>query len=337
MPEPMTRKLILIDAAPRSRDMILTDAIEARLGALAELVAHYDGRMPDAMVEAHLDRVDIIIGQTPMDAARLARARQLKAIVNVKGNWEPTIDYREAQRRGVQVLSIAPMMAPAVAEACIGFAIALGRGVLRNDRVFREGGERYGIRGNGDAASLFGAEIGLVGYGNLGRRMAEVLAALGMNVLVHDPHVVGIAPPARWVDRDTALAEGDFVLCLVVHGPATHRSLDAAAFARMKRGAFFLNPSRGAVVDELALAEALRVGHLAGAGLDVGSDPDDVPPVALGRMPNVVAAPHIGGMVPEALASQALDTVAQVADILAGRVPERALNATEAHRAGLRR
>jgi D-3-phosphoglycerate dehydrogenase len=100
----------------------------------------------------------------------------------------------------------------------------------------------------------------------------------------------------------------------------------------MKRSAFFLNPSRGRVVDEAALAEALRDGTIAGAALDVGSDPDDVPPVALGRLANVVAAPHIGGMVPEALASQARDTVEQVADILAGRMPRFALNPESARR-----
>jgi D-3-phosphoglycerate dehydrogenase len=108
--------------------------------------------------------------------------------------------------------------------------------------------------------------------------------------------------------------------------------MDLGVFRRMKRGAFFLNPSRGRVVDEAALAQALREGLIAGAGLDVGSDPDDVPPVALGALPGVVASAHVGGMVPEALASQAQDTVAQVADILAGRMPRHALNPDDARR-----
>jgi len=269
---------------------------------------------------------------TAFAAALIDRLSDTVALVRAAMDVR-NIDLAAASRAGILVTRAGPGFRDAVVELILGQMIDLARGLSDCVGAYRAGmvpERRPGIQLAGRTASI-------LGYGNLGRRMAEVLAALGMNVLVHDPHVVGIAPPARWVDRDTALAGGDFVLCLVVHGPATHRSLDAAAFARMKRGAFFLNPSRGAVVDELALAEALRVGHLAGAGLDVGSDPDDVPPVALGRMPTVVAAPHIGGMVPEALASQALDTVAQAADILAGRVPERALNATEAHRAGLRR
>jgi D-3-phosphoglycerate dehydrogenase len=105
----------------------------------------------------------------------------------------------------------------------------------------------------------------------------------------------------------------------------------------MKKTAFFLNPSRGKVVDEAALEQALRDGTIAGAGLDVGSDPDDVPPVRLGRLPNVVAAPHIGGMVPEALASQAADTVEQAAAVIAGRLPRYALNAEHATRLKLAR
>src|SRR6476661_4727654 len=140
----MLRPLVLIDAAPRSKDMIFSGDAEARLNALADVVEHYDGRMPDAVVDANLSRADIIIGQTPMDAKRLARAERLKAIINVKGNWEPVIDYAEAHRRGIQVLSIAPAMAPAVAEMCVGFAIALGRGIVRNDRRFRAGSESYG-------------------------------------------------------------------------------------------------------------------------------------------------------------------------------------------------
>jgi phosphoglycerate dehydrogenase-like enzyme len=121
----MSRPLILIDAAPRSKDMIFSGDAEARLKALADIVEHYDGRMPDPIVDAHLSRADVIVGQTPMDAHRLARAERLKAIINVKGNWEPVIDYAEAHRRASRCCRL-PAMAPAVAEMCVGLAIALG-------------------------------------------------------------------------------------------------------------------------------------------------------------------------------------------------------------------
>ena len=84
--------------------MLLGSVPSAYIKAMARVVEHYDGRMPDEIVDRHLAEVEIIIGQTPMDAARLARAPQLRAIINVKGNWEPVIDYAEAHRRGVQVL-----------------------------------------------------------------------------------------------------------------------------------------------------------------------------------------------------------------------------------------
>jgi phosphoglycerate dehydrogenase-like enzyme len=338
MPEPMTRKLILIDAAPRSRDMILTDAIEARLGALAELVAHYDGRMPDAMVEAHLDRVDIIIGQTPMDAARLARARQLKAIVNVKGNWEPTIDYREAQRRGVQVLSIAPMMAPAVAEACIGFAIALGRGVLRNDRVFREGGERYGIRGNGDAASLFGAEIGLVGYGNLGRALRPLLAAFGCRISVYDPWLTQgylADEGCHAAPLDEILARSRFLFLLAGVHTGNEGFLDRARLMRIADDACVVLASRAEIVDFpafLELAEARRFR----AAIDVfpvEPVPADDP---VRRTRNILLSAHLAGGIRDSYRRIAETLDDEIPHLLAG-LPARRLQRAEPLLAAMQR
>jgi len=179
--------LVLVDAFPRSKDMIFTPETEHALRGRVRLVEHYGARMPDAMVEAHLAEASIIVGQTPMDADRLNRARNLKAIINVKGNWEPNIDYREAQRLGIHVLSIAPVMAPAVAEMCLGMAISLGRGIVKNDQLFRSGMERYGIAGNAQALSLYEAPVGFIGYGNLGRALGPLLAPFSCSIRIYDP------------------------------------------------------------------------------------------------------------------------------------------------------
>jgi D-3-phosphoglycerate dehydrogenase len=264
---------------------------------------------------------------TPFDAATIARLPDCVALV--RGAMDVrNIDIPAASAAGILVTRAGPGFRDAVIELLVGQMVDLGRGLSESVIAYRAG--RMPARPSG--IQLAGRTASIIGYGTLGRRLAEVLAFLGMRVLVHDPYVTAVAPPCVAVSRDQALAEGDFVICVALHTAETDQSMNRDAFRRMKRTAFFLNPSRGRVVDEAALAEALRDGTIAGAGLDVGSDPDDVPPVALGRLPNVVAAPHLGGMVPESMASQAQDTVDQVAEILAGRMPKYALNPEAARR-----
>jgi D-3-phosphoglycerate dehydrogenase len=108
--------------------------------------------------------------------------------------------------------------------------------------------------------------------------------------------------------------------------------MDAQAFAAMKRGAFFINASRGNLVDDAALVVALDAGHLAGAAVDVGRAPDQMPSPAVACHPRVIATPHIGGLTPPAIEHQALEAVAQTAAILQGRIPPGAVNAAQATR-----
>jgi D-3-phosphoglycerate dehydrogenase len=127
-------------------------------------------------------------------------------------------------------------------------------------------------------------------------------------------------------------------ICLAVANEQTENLINAQAFARMKPTAFFVNASRGNLVDEAALQQALDEGRIAGCAMDVGRAPDQMPTPALARHPKVIATPHIGGLTPEAIAHQALETVAQVAEILQGGAPKGAVNADRATRlARLRR
>lgn len=324
----MTR--ILLTYPADERPVRYGEAALAGLGKLGALQLNPHARiMTQDELRAAAASCDIVVADrnTPFDAALLAQLPELKALVRAAMDVR-NIDIPAASREGILVTRAGPGFRDAVVELLLGQMIDLARGMSYCVGAYHAG--RMPERRSG--AQLAGRTASILGYGNLGRRMAEVLGFLGMRVLVDDPYEAEVAPPARRVDRAQALAEGDFVLCLVVHNKETHGSMNRAVFERMKRTAFFLNPSRGAVVDEAALEQALRDGTIAGAGLDVGTDPDDVPPVRLGRLPNVVAAPHIGGMVPEALASQAADTVEQVAAIIAGRLPRFALNAEHAKR-----
>ena len=116
------------------------------------------------------------------------------------------------------------------------------------------------------------------------------------------------------------------MVCLAIANEETENLMDAAAFARMKPDAFFINMSRGNLVDEAALAKALTEGRIAGAAMDVGRAPDQMPSPELARLPNVIATPHIGGLTPPASESQAFDTVRQVEALVKGEVPPGAAN-----------
>ena len=130
------------------------------------------------------------------------------------------------------------------------------------------------------------------------------------------------------------LARSDFVVCLAVADEATENLMNEAAFAAMKPSAYFINLSRGNLVDEAALAEALDAKRIAGAALDVGRAADQMPTASLARRADVIATPHIAGLTPDAAEHQAFDTVRQVEALIAGRMPEGAVNAGRGAPAG---
>ena len=134
------------------------------------------------------------------------------------------------------------------------------------------------------------------------------------------------------MDLPELLAQSDFVVCLAVANAATENLFNAPMFAKMKHGAFFINPSRGNLVDEDALLESLDSGHLAGAALDVGRAPDQMPSPVLAKHPLVIATPHIGGLTPQAIEHQAIETVAQTEQILRGLAPIGSVNTAAAKR-----
>jgi D-3-phosphoglycerate dehydrogenase len=150
---------------------------------------------------------------------------------------------------------------------------------------------------------------------------------MGMRVLIADPHVTVDEPGFEQVDLATLLASSDHVVCLAVANEATENLINAEAFARMRRDAVFINVSRGNLVDETALAAALAEEKIAGAALDVGRAPDQMPTPAIAAMPNVIATPHIGGLTPPAIEAQALNTVEQVRALVSRAVPDGAVNA----------
>jgi D-3-phosphoglycerate dehydrogenase len=169
---------------------------------------------------------------------------------------------------------------------------------------------------------LKGSTLGVIGYGAIGSEVVRLGRALGMRVLVHDPY-----QQVEQVTLDELLRQSDYVVPLAVASAETESLMDAKAFGKMKKGAYFINVSRGNLVDEAALEAALDAGHLAGCAMDVGRAPDQMPTPRLAARADVIATPHAAGLTQPAIEHQSLETVAQAAEIVKGRVPRGAVNA----------
>ncbi|HEY6334248.1 MAG TPA: NAD(P)-dependent oxidoreductase [Alphaproteobacteria bacterium] len=267
--------------------------------------------------------------QTVGEAALFERSPDLVAFLRCAVDIR-NIDVAAASKAGVLVTRATPGFAASVAEMGVGMMIDLARHVTDSVSTYRNGAAPTARMGR----QLKGSTLGIVGYGVIGQHLAKLGLAFGMTVLVSDPHKKVDELGLRQVDLGALLRDSDFVVCLVVALPETENLMNAAAFAAMKPTAFFINLSRGNLVDEAALEQALDEKRIAGAAMDVGRAPDQMPSLRLARRAGVIATPHAAGLTPEAIEHQAFDTVNQVAALVAGRIPPNAVNVEHASRLG---
>jgi D-3-phosphoglycerate dehydrogenase len=265
--------------------------------------------------------------QTVGDEALFAALPRLKAFVRCAIDIR-NIDVPSASRHGVLVTQASAGFIASVSEWIVGAMIGLGRHISASAEDYHAGRPVVPAMGR----ELRGSTLGVIGYGQIGRYLCEVAQALGMRVVVHDPFARIEGAGLEQVSFDALLERSDFVVCLAAATEATENLMDARAFAAMQRHAFFINAARGNLVDEQALLAALDAGHIAGCALDVGRAPDQMPSPHVAAHPRVIATPHIGGLTPPAVEHQAMETVAQLAEIFQGRAPRGAVNAAEAYR-----
>jgi len=239
-----------------------------------------------------------------------------------------TVDVGAASKQGVLVTRASAGFVPATAEWVIGAMIALGRGTTAAAEAYHRGQVPAGTMGH----QLRGSTIGVIGYGQIGRYLCELALALGMRVVICDPYAKAVSATIVQVPLPELLAESDYVVCAALATEETENLMNGAAFARMRPTAFFVNVSRGNLVDEAALERALDEGRIAGCAVDVGRAHDHQPTPELARHPKVIATPHIAGLTPQAIEHQALETVEQVREVLSGRIPKGAVNAEHASR-----
>ncbi|MET7244031.1 NAD(P)-dependent oxidoreductase [Methylobacterium sp. EM32] len=316
---------LLLTHTPHMRAQYYGPRALAALRDLAEVVLHEgDDPLDAAALVAAAAEVDLVVSDrlTPGQAEIFARLPHLRAFLRCAVDIR-TIDVPAASRAGVLVTHAAPGFVASVTELALGFMVDLSRGISRATRDYQAGRAPEVRMGR----QLAGSRLGIIGYGAIGRNLGTIAGHLGMEVLICDPHVTVPAGQGRQVAFEALMAEADIVVCLAVATEATENLIDARALARMRPHAVFINLSRGNLVDEAALAAALREGRIAGAAMDVGRAPDQMPSPDLARLGGVIATPHIGGLTPPAIEAQAFDTVAQVRAILAGEMPAGAVNA----------
>ena len=315
---------LLLTHAPLARRQYYGTRALTRLQELVEVVLH-EGEAPlDPQGVIGMARgVDFIVA----DRSTAVPAIVFESLPGLRAVMRSAIDIRNidvaaASRAGVLVTHAEAGFVQSVVELTLGLLVDLSRGMSRATAAYHEG-RKPEIR---VGRQLGGATAGIIGYGRISRALAPVLAQLGMTVLVSDPYAQVDDRRFVMLPMEELLAKADYVICLAIANEETENLLDAAAFARMKPDAFFINMSRGNLVDEAALARVLTEGRIAGAAMDVGRAPDQMPSPELARLPNVIATPHIGGLTPPASESQAMDTVRQVEALVTGEVPPGAVN-----------
>jgi D-3-phosphoglycerate dehydrogenase len=293
---------------PEARDLTTEELIEAARGCDA-LIAYRQTTGPEAL-----------FSQWPELAAFVRCAVDIR-----------TVDVAAASAHGVLVTQASAGFVPAVSEWVVAAMADLGRGIGRYAESYRRGEPLAPFMGR----QLRGSTMGVIGYGQIARYLCDLALAFGMQVLVSTPEPVTPREGLKQVPLAQLLGESHFVVCLAPANAHTNNLLDAEAFAAMQPGTFFINASRGELVDEAALLAALDSGHLGGCALDVGRAPDQMPSPELARHPRVVATPHIGGLTLPAIEHQALETVSQIAALQRGEMPVGAVN--PAHATRLRR
>jgi phosphoglycerate dehydrogenase-like enzyme len=259
------RPVVVLMPGPHPSERIFTPHSRAALEAAFDVIDIEDApeRLDDALPHAWA-----IVGQPDLPAERLAAAPGLRALLNVEGNFYPNVDYAACFDRGIHVLGCGPAYAQAVAEYSLGLALDLARGISREDRAFRDGRERYVADGNADAMLLRGSDVGLIGFGNLGRALRPLLDPFRCTVRCYDPwlpdavldqHGV-IAAPLAEVLRQSRIV---FVLATVT--AESEHLLGVAQLDLLAPGSRLVVVSRAPVVDFDALLDRVSTGNLMAA------------------------------------------------------------------------
>jgi D-3-phosphoglycerate dehydrogenase/(S)-sulfolactate dehydrogenase len=314
--------------------LVLANILHKKTGAFADALtkAGFEIRFPEhgyrQLTEKELAKelpgaVATIAGSEPYTAEIIEANPQLR-VISRTGVGTDAIDRVTASRARVAVCTTPGVNQDSVAEQAFALLLAVSRFVLENHAMVAGGGFTRKL-----PAAVRGRTLGLVGFGRTGRAMAKRAQAFDMKVLAFDPLSQEQIPGVSFVPLDEVLTQSDFVS---LHAPLTsdtHRMINAETIARMKRGVRIINTARGPLMDENALVDALKSGHVAGAGLDVfAEEPPKGSPLL--DAPNVVFSPHVAGVDIDAADAMGLMAAETIAALYRGEFPrERIVNASE--------
>lgn len=290
------RPIVISAPEPRSLELIFRPEKRAELDArydVRDVAAEALATLPDAVLAGARH----VIGQPPIDEATLARMDNLRCVFNVEGNLFLNMPYGRLFERGIHVVTTMEVFARPVAEIGLGLALDLLRGITDADLAFREGREAWGLDGNGSARLLTGADVGLIGFGSIGRSLLPLLQPFRPRLRIHDPWL----PPsvisdagAKPADLDTVLRQSDVVFVLAAVTDENEGFLDKDAFARMRPSAALLLLSRAGVVDFDDLMAAVASGHIRAAS-DVFPDEPVAVDHPVRRLPGFLRSAHRAG------------------------------------------
>ena len=283
--------------------------------------------LPESLSEITPDvmaRYDGLYVNSPhVGAASVARADRRVRIVSRHGVGYDSVDVRALAAKGVVVTNTPVAVRRPVAVAALTFILALAGKLLDKDRLTRTG--RWHERTSHMGQGLTTRTLGVIGGGGIGRELLALARPFGWKMMVADPYVDGAAMRSLGAERvslEQMLRESDFVVATVLLNQETRHLMNAERFAQMKRSAYFINLSRGPIVDEPALIAALRNGTIAGAGLDVFEQEPVAPDNALLTMHNVLVTPHALCWTDECFDAIAREGLGCMVDFANGRTPK---------------
>lgn len=266
------------------------------------------------------DCVGIALSLTPYRQAEMDASPAMAVVARIGVGYD-AVEVPALTARRVPLMTAGTANSTSVAEQAFHMMIALAKKHEYMDRLVRGG--KWNDRHAARPMELSGKTVLIVGFGRIGTRSAKRCIGFDMNVLIHDPYVdaatiraAGCEPVS---DLDAALPRADFVSIHCPKNPETIGMFNAARFGRMKRGAFIVNTARGGIIDEPALADALKSGQVAGAGLDVFLEEPTPVGNALLQLENVIASPHMAGVTVEAVAGMAVATAQNILSVLDGK------------------
>jgi phosphoglycerate dehydrogenase-like enzyme len=322
--EAMSKPLIVIDPQPRALTEIFDESLLRRLRAIAEVVVHEgEGRMPDERFEAALPETVLLIGQTDMPRSRLDRAAKLRAIVNVETNFLRNVDYETCFQRGVHVLAPSSAFARPVAEMTLGLAIDLCRGITAADRAMRRGDEKWLLDGASGSFSLYGARVGLIGFGDLARAFVPLIRPFGCSVKAFDPWVSDHFLEGYGVEAaalDEVLASSQVIVVFAAVTSENQGFLGKRELELIMPGSAVLLMSRAGVVDFPEFLRAVETGRIR-AATDVFPVEPAPPDDPARKVEGLVLSPHRAGAMTDSLLEIGRQTVADAELILRGLPP----------------